>query len=224
MWAYPPGRFEANTLTDSLEFSKFIASYVAEISGGLSEHNFTEGIGTDLLDAGLIEENFAVRLFLTVDDVSPLAPTTGEKLPVSSAWKVIETSEAEYGYPAGKLLVFINFGYHASDYTVNGPPLEFCIGLDGVPQMDTLAGSGDLSNDYMSTDATTPPEVVNFSGGGFRAFDETHRVQGVINVSPGRHIISLMVRCTFDLTTDDSTDMPVFYMGTTETILIHLWA
>lgn len=219
-WEFPSSLFRTGTVLDWLDVNGQLALYASQIDGGLNEHNFEAAVGADLYTAQKLSENVAIRAFQTATARDPATPSGLLLVPPTEQWTNCG-GEIDFGSPGGKAVVMISFQTYGNAFsTPEGPGLQFAIELDGAPQMSTLLGSGDMSNDRMNTDESTSSQIPLNSGVSFRALYEAHAIQGLFTVDAGKHTVRLLAR--FPYTTN--TNVPDHRIGSVETIVLVLRA
>lgn len=224
-WAYPQNRPSTGLILDNQEFNENLSRYADEVNGNLNEHNFAVNCVPNMIDNGVTEPDIVSRLYSTKNAVNPHAATTSMvEIPRSLSWQGVDGAAKTIVSRGGLFLVFISFQLHCPTAASAASGLNFCIGLDGSPRMDTLLGTGDQSNDFLDTafGATVGGGEVTWDFGtspSFKANQERKLVTGLFRVSPGSHIINLMARNLF--TTSGTQNQ---YISSREVIVLELWA
>jgi hypothetical protein len=228
-WVFPTSIFKTGTVLDWLEWNEMLGAHVDQIDGGLKEHNLVIDIGDDLLSEGKVSRNVGIRLFSkkAVYDSSAETPTLGgaEVVPLTLGWHPVANSQIDFGSPAGKILVIIAFQPVMSGITPQlSPGMHFCIEVDGVPQLSSICGSADMSNERFLTDPgqlDLSSSADHNSGASHRHTLGAYRVEGVFTVDSGPHTVRLLCRNPYLF--PDAPDQRQF-IGSVETIIAFLWA
>ncbi len=223
-YIFPKTLFRTGTVLDWLEFDEQVGIFAQEINGHLNEHNLDEMIGHGLRTAGKLAENVAIRVFSNSNAVDHLIEANLFQIPPGENWTAVTTCDVNPGGPGGKLFVTYSFQVMFDDTTIvspQGPGLQFCIELDGAPQLSTLLGSGDFSNDRHNGDTVASSQIPVNAGGSIRAFASAHCVEGLFTVDSGRHTVRLLARNPYS---HNSATRQHHYVGNVECIAMHLWA
>lgn len=222
-WVFPKSLVRTGTVLDWLEFDELVQIYTSEVNGNLSAHNFDVDTGDDLLSAGKVEENVAVRVFN--ESVAEDAFTLGDlfQIPHSEQWTPITVCETEPRGPGGKLFVTFSFQVVYDDTTVvdQTPGLQFEIEIDDNPQSSTHLGSADMGNDRYHSSTTVSAQLPVVAGGSVRGRFTPHCVEGVFVIDAGKHLVRLVARNPY---TVNGTTRPKQYIGSIECIAMHLRA
>ena len=187
-WAWPRSRPSVSDVLDLDDFSDNLIVFSAEVDGNLNEHNFALDTLATLWEAGQVEDDIVMSFYHTES-------TDTRSLPYSTDWREVPDTLVEFDSPGGKALIIYCAQFYQRpdlDPTVGG--LQFCLELDGAPQMSSLAGSGDMGNETVGiSGASSDPELNWNAGPGFRGrFRMT--VQGVYPLLPGQHRARMLVR------------------------------
>lgn len=227
-WAYPQHKFSTSLILDCDEFNDNMVAYATEVNGGLNEHNLSEGCLYAAMSQGVVEYDVAARLYNRKEPISPVAAVgTMAAIPVVSRWTPVDGTARTFNSRGGLVLVMIGFQLRVAGPSNNATGLNFCIGLDGIPQLDTLLGTGDQSNDLvdLAKGATVGGGEVEYDYGtspSFRAAHERHLVKGLLRVEPGPHAIRLFAR---NLVTPNNTGTSTpQYISQREVIVLDMWA
>lgn len=215
-WTLPKERF-SGVMSDE-EFNANIRAFAEEIDGNLNEHNFTRFAAAATT---AVAADTCTRVYTEVTQLSPTAGTgTMQFLKQTEAWLPVPDTEVDWKALGSKVMAFCSF-------QIKNPPsldesgLNFCLSLDGIPQVSTLIGTGDQGNDLIQMSRLTGKTFTfDFgSGPGIMATNTALVCRGNFTVTPGVHTIGLMYR---NLST--STTLGGQHVSQRTTIVIPMWA
>jgi hypothetical protein len=195
-WAYAKHRFAYTWTLDPSEWNDNIVPFASEMNGNLNEQNWSSSgtpIGT-MMSNGLTEFDIIARVFGEKNRVDPLGATSAMfKVPMSTKWTPITTSEKAFGSRGGLALIIISFQMHCPSVPAEMSGLIFAIEVDGEVRADSLLGTGDQGNDLLDTafGATVGGGEVDYDFGtspSFRSEQEPKMVKLLIRVEPGQHV------------------------------------
>lgn len=224
MWTLPRKRHSAGYVLDLVEFNANMTQFANEVDGGLNEHNFATGAIDRFFGAAgtLYDEDIGISIhFLKPNVLDPhLAVANLITLPHSTSWNPVAGVLKTFVSHGGTALVLIPFQITCPAPAAMQSGLNFAIGFDGAVQMQSLLGSGDLSNDFKDPGegVTVAGSQVSFDYGtspSVRAVQMKLMVSGLIRIPPGRHTIQLYSRNLFTV-----SGTPSQYLSQHEIIVI----
>lgn len=218
-WALPREQFVTSHVLDSEEWNANVYAFAEEIDGNLNEHNFTR---LTALDVGTMSDESCLRYYVARSEVSPTGTTAAmTALKQMETWVPVDDTEVEFSALGTKVLAICSFQCR-NPINLQQPGLNFCLALDGVPQMSTLIGTGDATNDAIKLNRLiTSAKVIKFSfgtGPGVLALHTALMVKGLFTVSPGYHRIQLFAR-----NLDSDTGNAAQHISNRETIVLPMW-
>ena len=221
-WVFPTSQMRTGTVLDWMDVNEQLAAYASVIDGGLSEHNFESGIGDQFaVNPDSMRDDVAIAAGSVV--VEAHAFTTGDmdQVQMSEQWIAVSGSELDIVGPGGLVVITYSFQAVFNLYGDSTPGLHFAIEVDGAPRMQTLLGSGDMSNDLYNQDDVEPIQIPVESGASIKNTFAPHCVEGMFRLDAGAHTARLLVRSAY---TSRSLTQPESYIGCLEGIYFHLWA
>lgn len=193
-WAFPREKFSSGYVLDCDDFNANVSAWAQETDGNLNEHNFIAGTTlTNSMDQA--SDGIAMKVLHRKNEVSPTGSggTLGYDVPHSVNWAPIEDTDVEFNTVGESLFIIYSF-------QLNNPGgsfasgLVFCIEVDGAPQMNSLLGTGDESNDFVNANDDAGQEYNFDSGASARSSASGFMVKCSCRVSPGHHTVRLLAR------------------------------
>lgn len=168
-------------------------------------------------------DDLAIKMWHAVTDVDPTS-SNQVALRFTTEWTGFDASEVTFSCPAGKLMIFISFQFHSNAFLLGAdrtPGAVFAIELDDAPQMNSIIGAADVSNEYIDNTNGANPLISYDSSPSFRGLYSPHQVTGTYTVSAGQHRVRLVHR---NLSSFDAGSTEYQWIGTLETIVLWMWA
>jgi hypothetical protein len=225
-WAWPLESFDNGRILDNEEFNANLAAYCAELDGNLSEHNFAQntlGNHAEFHDAtGGCADDIGIRLYQVYNEEDPHSATSTHTLvPQGTSWRPVPGISQDIVTTGGKLFVFCSFQIQSTKPHVDrAPPINFCLGVDGQPMMDTILGTGDSTNEAGGHPNTGDTPIIDIATApGFRGQQEAFVLQGAFDIEPGARSVQLFSRHLFQGQNDAT-----HYISQHELIVLFLWA
>lgn len=224
-WAFPPSKFSTAYVLDQEVFNDGVLAFSTETDGNLNEQNFAINTLADAMSASpsQTEDDIGMRIFQAATEVNPHAATSSMfKIPQFTRWSVVDGSKIEFTSPGGKIFVIIDLQLHCPLVADESCGTNYCIELDGAPQMNSLLGTGDISNEFIDTGLSVGAFDAEFNYGtspAMRATQKKLQVKGSYTIAPGVHTVRLLVRNLVAVAA-----APSQFISQHETIILHLWA
>lgn len=200
-WYFPKHTYELTDLVDATSFNETLAALAGELDGHLNEHNWVSDTLQQRMQDDLVADDIALTVYYTEEDVSPIGATSAMfDVPQSVSWVPVDDTDvtwtSKYG---GQINVICEFQLVCPSVLSNQTGLVFAVEVDGVPQPSSLLGTGDQSNDFITTGAHITP------GGGAVTFDFgtspsnrakfwKGRAKCLMRIEPGQHTVRLVCR------------------------------
>lgn len=215
-WAWPAHKPVAGLLLDNEEWNDNVTRFVQETDGGLNEHNFVSGTVASLLALDKTEDDLALRFW------HQRLSGSSQEFKYITGWTPIGSVSRTFDSDGGQVLVIWSANIHIDPYLddkVAGA--HFALELDGVVQPSSLAGSGDMGNEFVGDGDASVLAAFRWKAGPGRRGYFPMTIQGIFDIPPGRHTVRPVARFIHSSTVTSG------YNGTTfngELIVLHLWS
>jgi len=223
-WRFPRHRVSDNSVIEIDDVNENFRSVAEEASGALNEHNWEEGSWndrlTDLSDgvgmrawsSGMLAQPGVANDGVTGSGNGGVAPFALEPtqfmLKEESTWQPIDDLTLTIESTGGTLWILSSMATRLpwfrsaafpptfSEEAFVGFGAMFAIRVDGKILAQSLVGSGDLSNDEMTTTnyRASPPGsgILSFNSPAPTALHAAICVEALVTVTPGQHVIEVV--------------------------------
>lgn len=216
MWAFPKHAFNDGDIVDVDKLNATVAEY-AHQAASLDETNWAAGTLTGLKEDDKLRDDISAILHIKrnggADGVDPFSYGS-EQLDILStvSWRAVDGTSKSFYSRGGMVLIIVSFQLEM-DATVGQQGLQFAIGFDDEPRLESLLGSAEMSNNtsrlpafrYPTTvdsDEATPPGDPEDASSNYRGTGPAImttmcgiNLQLAVYAEPGEHTFDLRARC-----------------------------
>lgn len=223
-WAYPVEKFVSSYVLDMEDFNTNLAVFADEADGNLNEHNWSINALAYLMTVSkTVANDIAMRFYDTQTALAPMgALGTLTQLQHNTRWVPIDGMSKTFASPGGVIMVIASFQLRCTGFPAGQSGLNFILEVDGVPQANSLLGTGDQSNEYIDSSVGTSGGTIALTFGtspSFKAEHEPKMIKGHYRLEPGEHTVRVLARNLFTITAPIAQ-----FVSQRELIILHMWA